>query len=175
MTKQTSLLPKMEVLIIIVFFIGFTIWVVDKCGDTKRTYNDQLKAEGHAIDEFIKKDEDTTVELSATDSLATTPATATEAVPTPLSLPGRDASVLYVTIDGLNLRDQPNLNGKVLTRLKLFEEVAFLGEVTDSTEQINLGKITADEPWVKVQGRGHVGWVYGAGVEYYKKKLEGAE
>ena len=29
----------------------------------------------------------------------------------------------------------------------------------------------ADEPWVKVQHkRGRIGWVYGAGVNYYKKK-----
>ena len=51
-----------------------------------------------------------------------------------------------------------------------------MNEVTDSTFQINLGKEVADEPWVKVRSKkGHVGWVYGAGVDYYKYKRPGVE
>lgn len=172
MAKETSLLPKMEVLIIIIFFIGFAIWVFDKCGDTKRTYSEQVNAKTDAVDDLLNR-EAAGVALPAADSL---PESSTVAPPAATVVrPPEGSTSLYVTMDGLNLRDQPNLKGKVLTRLKLYEEVVFLGEVTDSTEQINLGSITADEPWVKVQGRGHVGWVYGAGVEYYKKKLDGME
>ena len=55
-----------------------------------------------------------------------------------------------------------------------FEQVNFLGEVTDSTTEVNLGYEIANEPWVKVQHtRGKIGWVYGAGVNYYKKKRDG--
>ncbi len=58
--------------------------------------------------------------------------------------------------------------------LKLFEEVAFLNEVSDSTTQLNLGYEITDEPWVKVRHpKGQVGWVYGAGVNYYPKKRGG--
>ncbi len=171
MAKESSLLPKMEVLIIIIFFIGIVIWAFDKCGDTKRSYNEQANADTDSVEELLNRNV-TPVELPPADSLADLP-------PAPVARPsagsaGSEYTPLYVTIDGLNMRDQPNLNGKVLTSLKLYEEVAFMGEVTDSTEQINLGEITPDEPWIKVSGRGHVGWVYGAGVEYYKKKLEGA-
>lgn len=83
---------------------------------------------------------------------------------------------LFVTIDGLNLRDKPDLEGELLVKLPLYETVYFMNEVTDSTFQISLGKETADEPWVKVRSKkGHVGWVYGAGVDYYKYKRSGVE
>lgn len=175
MAQESSLLPKMEVLIIIIFFIGFAVWTFDKCGETKRTYQQQTSSETNAVDEIMNRNAGA-IDLSAADSLPTS-SNASPSVPRPQSSRATQQryTPLYVTIDGLNLRDQPNLTGKILTRLNLYEEVAFLNEVTDSTQQINLGKITPDEPWVKVNGRGHVGWVYGAGVEYYKTKLEGVE
>lgn len=173
MAKESSLLPKMEVLIIIVFFIGIVIWAFDKCGDTKRAYNEQVNADTGTVEELINRRVEG-VELPPEDSLSEIITTPSGTNPAAAARSGSQYAPLYVTIDGLNLRDKPNLSGKVLTSLKLYEEVAFMGEVTDSTEQINLGGITPDEPWIKIQGRGHVGWVYGAGVEYYKKKLEGA-
>ncbi|PHN07173.1 SH3 domain-containing protein [Flavilitoribacter nigricans] len=174
MAKESSLLPKMEVLIIIIFFIGIVIWAFDKCGDTKRSYSEQANSDTDVVEDLINRNVDA-VELPPEDSLGDLlPPAATPSPARPASPAGTGYAPLYVTIDGLNLRDEPKLSGKVLTSLKLFEEVAFMGEVTDSTEQINLGRITPDEPWIKVRGRGHVGWVYGAGVEYYKKKLEGA-
>lgn len=87
-----------------------------------------------------------------------------------------ELSKLYVTIDGLKLRTGPSLDSTVLYQCSLFEEVYFMNEVTDSTYQLSLGKEMADEPWVKVKNkRGKVGWVYGAGVNYYKKKREGVQ
>ncbi len=83
-------------------------------------------------------------------------------------------SRLYVTINDLNMRKTPELNGESITKLSLFEEVYFMNEVTDSTQKINLGYEVADEPWVKVKTKkGKEGWVYGAGVNYYKKKRSG--
>jgi hypothetical protein len=39
---------------------------------------------------------------------------------------------------------------------------------------VNLGTEKADEPYVKIKTkRGTVGWVYGAGVHYVKKKRSG--
>lgn len=83
---------------------------------------------------------------------------------------------LYVTIQGLALRGAPNLNGKIIDRLELYEEVNFLHEVTDSLYSIKLGNITPTEPWVRVKSqKGREGWVYGAGVDFYKRKLKGVE
>ena len=49
-----------------------------------------------------------------------------------------------------------------------------MNEVTDSTYEVNLGKEKANEPYVKIKTkRGTVGWVYGAGVHYVKKKHSG--
>lgn len=83
---------------------------------------------------------------------------------------------LFVTIQGLALRGGPGLNHKIIDRLKLYEEVNFLNEVTDSLYTIKLGNITPTEPWVKIRSqKGREGWVYGAGVDFYKRKLEGVE
>ncbi len=74
------------------------------------------------------------------------------------------------------MRRAPDLNDDVVDEFELFEEVFFLDEVTNFTQEINLGKEVANEPWVRIQSRqGRSGWVYGAGVNYYKKKHPGAE
>lgn len=83
---------------------------------------------------------------------------------------------LFVTIQGLALRSGFGLNHEIIDRLELYEEVNFLNEVTDSLYTIKLGNITPTEPWVKVRSqKGRDGWVYGAGVDFYKRKLEGVE
>jgi hypothetical protein len=81
---------------------------------------------------------------------------------------------LYSTIDGLNVRNGPTLKNGIIARLPLYTEVTFLGEVTDSLYEINLGDVTPKAPWVRVQLEdGKKGWVYGAGVSYYKYRLNG--
>jgi hypothetical protein len=83
-------------------------------------------------------------------------------------------SRLYVTIDKLKVRKTPGLKGESLGELKLFDEVYYMNEVTDSIYEVNLGREKAKEPYVKIKTkRGTVGWVYGAGVNYIKKKRSG--
>lgn len=83
-------------------------------------------------------------------------------------------SRLYVTIDKLKVRKTPGLKGESLGELKLFDEVYYMNEVTDSLYEVNLGREKAKEPYVKIKTkRGTVGWVYGAGVNYIKKKRSG--
>ena len=85
-------------------------------------------------------------------------------------------SRLYVVIEGLKMRRSPDLDAETIDALNLFEEVYFLDEVTDFTQEINLGKQVVNEPWVRIQTKqGRAGWVYGAGVNYYKKKHPGAD
>ena len=86
----------------------------------------------------------------------------------------QNQTILYSTINGLNVRVQPSLGAPIIARLELYEPVTYMNEVTDSLHTINLGEITPTEPWVKVRLKdGKLGWVYGAGVRYYKHKLEG--
>ncbi len=83
-------------------------------------------------------------------------------------------SKLFVTIDKLKVRKTPGLKGELLGELKLFDEVYYMDEVTDSSFTVNLGTEKATEPYVKIKTkRGTVGWVYGAGVHYVKKKRSG--
>jgi len=83
-------------------------------------------------------------------------------------------STLYVTIDGLKMRKEPNLKGAVVTKLELYEPVYFLNQKTEKIEEISLGYEKVKDHWVKVRTKsGKEGWVFGAGVHYYKMKRKG--
>ena len=81
-----------------------------------------------------------------------------------------DLQKLFVTLDGLKVRSKPGLEGTTLTRLKLHDEVLFMNEKTPYREELKLNAdILAYEPWIKIKtATGQEGWVYGAGVHYYK-------
>ncbi|MBK8043509.1 MAG: SH3 domain-containing protein [Haliscomenobacter sp.] len=164
-------LPRLEVLIIGGFFLIFTFWAVGKCSATRNTYRQKeekeklLAAEEDSIKTLLR-------EKRRQDSLAKAPI----ALRTETGGTSQAYSRLYVVIDGLKMRRTPSLNAEVVDEFRLFEEVYFLDEVTEFTQEINLGKEVANEPWVKIQSKeGRAGWVYGAGVNFYKKKHPGAE
>lgn len=177
--KKTSFLPKVEVLIILVFFASFMAWAISKCDATKKSFQDDpVEESGSNPDGTPTLD---SLNDSAANSNNTPPSeeipqlstnTPTSSQPTVSQQPRY--SKLYITIDGLKMRTGPSLDSTVILQMKLFEQVDFLNEFTDSTYQINLGYEMADEPWFKIQHRGRQGWVYGAGVNFYKKKREGA-
>ncbi len=175
MAKKASLLPRIEVLILAIFFFSFVVWMVPKCAATKAEYQEAEAVEA-AEDSLLTGDA-----ANESDSSATIAAPASTSIPTPVKrqrpIPGRpqieQVTPLYVTLENLNMRTEPRVGAKILDRLSLYDEVIFLNEVTDSTQEINLGKIVANEPWIKVRNKkGQEGWVYGAGVHYYKIKLE---
>ena len=162
--KKSSSVPKIEVLILLVFFASFFIWAASKCGRTTKQVQESEQQQA--------------ARLAMEDSLANAAAAAKKDSTTLLKkLPKvirEKYTPLYVTINNLNLRKQPNLESDVILQLPLYAEVAFLHEVTDSLEEVNLGYEVAKEPWIKVKTtKGHIGWVYGAGVNYYKTKREG--
>ncbi len=174
--KRQIILFRVQLVLILAFFVGFLIWANTRCDRMREQYRDKWE-ERQAVLETAKQD--SIAKARQADSLAKAlndaPPPAPEGPGTTVLSPRQRYTPLYATIDGLNLRAEPNLDGKILTRLKLYEEVEFLNEVTDSTTQVSLGKIETDAPWIKVRSRkGHVGWVYGAGVHYYKRKQEGA-
>ncbi|MEM6965582.1 MAG: SH3 domain-containing protein [Bacteroidota bacterium] len=174
--KKNKILPSMEVLIILVFFISFIAWAMKSCSETKAQFQEEELSE--EVTTTAELTDSSTLTLSDPITADTTTATTTNAsnpaTSNTTSISRTRYAPLYVTIKGLKMRTEPSLESDVILQLNLFEQVNFMGEVTDSTYQINLGYEIADEPWVKVQHRrGKVGWVYGAGVNYYKKKREG--
>lgn len=165
--KKGSILPSLELIIIAVFFVGFAFWAVNKCSDTQSKYVNRAERDrlrdledslGRKI-EAIKSD---------------TPKTSPIASPTVSTAPA--LSRLYVCLENLKVRKSPSTGAEILETLSLFEEVYFLNEVSDSTTTVNLGKQTVTEPWIKVQTRkGRAGWVFGAGVHYYRRKHPGSD
>jgi Bacterial SH3 domain len=100
---------------------------------------------------------------------AKTPAT-TAAKPTS----SEKTSILYVTIDGLKMRKKPLLNSPVVAKLELYEAVTFLNQKSEKQQEINLGEETVTDYWVKIRNSdGKEGWVFGAGVHYYKMRRDG--
>ncbi len=165
-TKKKGILPRIEILIIIVFFFSFVIWAISKCGAKQDSYE---QAEDLSTQEDSILDYSITPEPLPQNENAIQEASATKNQQS-------EFTKLFVTIDGLKLRTGPSLDSTVIYQFPLFEEVYFMNEVTDSTTQLSLGKEMADEPWVKVKNnRGKIGWVYGAGVHYHKKKREGVQ
>ncbi len=84
-------------------------------------------------------------------------------------------TLLYVLIDGLNVRSKPDLKAKSMGKLKLNDQVYFLNEVTPEAQTVRLiDKSEVTKPWFKIKTkRGTVGWVHGSGVDFYKRKPQG--
>lgn len=188
--NKTKLNPnRVAFAVLSLLMLVFLIWAVRKCGgdDSQYAMLAEQKARAHYLDS-LQRAEDSLAIVGAAQAEAEARAAAIARAATQ-PLPGdsvvmaiapqviqEEVTRLFVTFDGLNVRSGPGLNYGKIDRLKLFDEVIFLGETTDSSYQINLGEITPDEPWVKIKTASNKeGWVYGAGVSYYKKRLEGVE
>ena len=165
--KKGSILPSLELMIIGVFFVGFAFWAINKCSDTQSKYinREERKRLRNLEDSLGRK-----IEAAKSDTPKTSPA----ASPTVSAAPA--LSRLYVCLENLKVRKSPTTSAEILETLPLFEEVYFLNEVSDSTTTVNLGKQTVTEPWIKIQTRkGRAGWVFGAGVHYYRRKHPGSD
>ena len=174
MSKEPGLLPKVEILVIGVLFLAFLLWAVSKCNDTRRQY--QIEAEEEAA-ELARLDSMEEASLSVMEPLDTSikPLNKPQAT-SPSQAPTSVYPPLYVIVKGLNMRSGPGLQYKKVDRLELHDVLYFMGEVTDTTQKLDLGEIETDEPWVKVKNeKGETGWVYGACVDYYKRELKGVE
>lgn len=85
--------------------------------------------------------------------------------------PAEKTSTLYVTLDGLKVRKKPQLNSPVVATLELYEPVTFLNQKSEKPQEINLGDELVKDYWVKIRtNEGKEGWVFGAGVHYYKMR-----
>ncbi|MGK0363939.1 MAG: hypothetical protein ACI85O_000993 [Saprospiraceae bacterium] len=175
--KKKSWLPKFEVIIIAVFFFSFILWAASRCGGVKKTVIENIAIET-PVDSIAGKSKPTDIRTAYLDSLERIKLRDSSYVSrTDISRVNDSETYggrLYITINNLKIREFPGLKEEVVGQLPLFDEVIFMNEVTDSTYQINLGYEIADEPWVKIKTKkGTIGWVYGAGVNYYKQKRTG--
>lgn len=135
---------KPEIIVITIFVICFFVWAVAKIGL------------GEKISGWFADDEPPEQITTTADSLQNQL---------------DELRPIYVTIDELNMRTEPTLKSSVLKKLPLHERVYFTGMMSDSTMRINIGRIIADEPWVKViHEDGTEGWLYGAGVHFYRTR-----
>lgn len=208
-------LPKVESLIITVFFLCIALWAVSKCSSRRslltQTGRDRTGAEeedrpqrrdtvfvqqqpaAQPVQQPIAQQPAATApqtyavpqpssnggklpKLQNQPAAGTTPAPAAGAQP---AAPAATAaapkySTLFVTIDGLKMRKEPSLKGVLVAKLDLYEQVYFLNKKSEKQEEISLGYEKVTDYWVKVRTKeGKEGWVFGAGVHYYKMKRKG--
>ncbi len=162
--KPKSVVPRGEVLMILVLFMSFVLIAVSKCNIKKKEMNNVEKS----IPKIALKDTVTLIEADHIKNIDTSKVIISS--PSISSQP-IGYSKLFVTIDSLKLRKAPNLDSIVLQRLVLYDEVLFLDETTDFTQEITLNGILHNEPWIKIRTKkGTVGWSYGAGLSYYRIK-----
>ena len=208
-------LPRLESLIILVFFGCVALWGISKCSSKRTEIGSRLRnldENNDAEDRPRRRDtvfvpqnpapvqnatpvstQPITLAPVTTPSAApvqpgaqrpvvtrspsatpATPSSTTQPASQPAQPSGQKYSTLYVTIDGLKLRKEPSLKSGVVAKLELYEPVYFLNQKTEKTEEINLGYEKVTDHWVKVRTKaGKEGWVFGAGVHYYKMKRKG--
>lgn len=177
---------KIEYLIILSALFVILLWAISRCGSQREKMLLEKAENSEPMDTARVADlyGDLSAPPSRRDTGQVAGSTAQIPAPTAANVPASNGTGttnpsnltrLYIVMDGVNLRSAPQLQAPVVAKLPLFEEVYFLNEVTDSTQQLSIGKEIVDEPWVKVRTlRGREGWVYGAYVGYYKKKRKGA-
>jgi len=160
--KSKGLLPNIEFLIIAVFFISFIIIMIPKCESTQQAYEAETAIEN--------------VDSVETENFAIPPP---KVVTAPIAdnstnAIGIEKTRLYVTVEDLKLRQAPNVVGEIITKLSLFQEVFYENETTTKKKKIDWGDgLITNEPWVKISTKdGRIGWVYGAGVHFYKRPLQ---
>lgn len=186
-TKKMNNARLVPFIIMSLLTLIFLIWAMQQCSRDDGDY--AMIAEREARESYIdtmrraEQEQRIRAELSAEQEARDAAMLRARTTPLPgdsvVRIPVADVVVqrvtpLYSTINGLNVRTGPNIKNNKVARLGLYEEVIFTGEVTDSLYTIDLGDIEPTAPWVKIKTKdGKVGWVFGAGVSYYKYQLKG--
>ena len=186
-------IPRIETLIIAVFFLSVGLWGINQCSAerTQMTRKFEETAETDAPQTLPEPDKAAPEMEPALDAPPPEPAAEpvkprpkpgkrpeltnnirpTEPKAEPAKPQAAGAGVLYVTIEGLRMRSEPGLRGELVAKLRLYEPVIFLDEKTSWTQEINLGTEKVTDHWVKIKTEsGKEGWVFGAGVHFFKKK-----
>ncbi len=86
----------------------------------------------------------------------------------PPASPKPEVLLYAVSVDKLNLREEPNKNGKVAAQLAEGDLVEGSGEVSANKEEVTLRDIPYNEPYFKVKTTGaaqQTGWAYSAALK----------
>lgn len=185
--KKTNNARLVPFIIMSLLTLIFLIWAMQQCSRDDGDY--AMVAEREARETYIdtmrraEQEREIRAEINIEAEARAEALLRARTIPLPgdsvVRIPAADIIVervttLYSTINGLNVRTGPSIKNNKVARLGLYEEVLFAGEVTDSLYTIDLGEITPTAPWVKVKLKdGKEGWVFGAGVSYYKYELKG--
>ena len=179
---------------IFVFFGCVAVWAVSKCTDQRsrvapRGSDRETEDRPARRDTVFVKPQNTTPPAT-TPTLQQTPPPPTVSTPVNLKSPEKlsrpelgkpnsntsstgtsnTGASLFCNVAGLKVRKEPNVRSNAVATLKKHETVTFLNQKTDFTEEINLGDGKVTDHWVKIRTKGgQTGWVFGAGVHYYKK------
>jgi hypothetical protein len=106
-----------------------------------------------------------TMLVSACNNTPQAPAI-TDTIPVaPPPSPKPEVYLYAVSVDKLNLRDQPNKNGKVITQFAEGDFVEGTGEISANKEEVTLRDIPYNEPYFKVKSttpEQHEGWAFSA-------------
>ena len=157
--QEKDSIPNMELILIGAFFVSFLFWAVSKCTVT------QSKYEQEAALNAPKKIQDSIVHKEIKSAPLEKPVKRVAKTKTVI----KEVSILYAVVEGLKLRKGPTRDSSIIQQLTLNEPIYFLNKVSPFKEKINMGTYIADEPWIKIRTKkGQEGWVYGAGVNYYK-------
>ncbi len=186
-------LPKVEVLMIFIFFGCVAVWAVSRCNDQRSRTLARQSTLTDEEDRPVRRDTVYMTPKEAPTQSAPAPAQQQPETPkpaTPVNVkspekqprpelgappPGNNTTntggaLLYCNVESLNVRSEPNVRSKTVATLKKHEAVTFLNQKTDFTEELNLGDGKVTDYWVKIKTKsGKTGWVFGAGVHYYKK------
>lgn len=178
---------KTEALFILLLFFGAGLWMVSKCSARRSEISMRNRAE---FERAEREDASPAPRPQPAPlpkpPVAAPPAESAPTRPDPAPAPktlrpsiseqaarAEGLTRLYVTLENLNVRKTPAKNGALVTRLKLDEEVFFLNEKSSNKETVNLGKETVTDYWVKIRTQsGKEGWVFGAGVHYFKTRRD---
>jgi hypothetical protein len=190
-------LPKLDTIIILVFGLCIALWMMNRCSNRRATYVDRsVNDANEREDRPVRRD---TVRIptptpnpnpvptptpTPNPNPNPTPTPTPNPTPTPTPAPKtptlnppkpqENSTLLFVTIDGLKVRKEPGLKSETVAKLDLYEQVYFLNQKTDWTQEISLGTEKVTDRWVKIRTKaGKTGWVFGAGVNYYKEKRKG--
>lgn len=184
-----KMFSRFEILFIVVLFLGFFAWAFNKCSNSQITHP-VVETEENATEDtedaspaasnnpnsptYDLNDVEKLPPASTSTNITSTASSGNvEVVGKPngnnATATRKSYTPLYVTLQDLKVRRGPSRDSSIVTILSLNEEVMFMEKRTDFRERINIGTEFTNEPWVYVQTqKGHKGWVYGAGIHYFK-------
>lgn len=161
MAKQTTTkgLQNFESIVILIFVAIFLFYMTKRCSGP---------AQMQPLDE-IESVQDVTptnnAPISTTRNTTLAPARIDTIIKTQVI---QTPPTVYVSIDSLKMRSQPNLSGGLIMKLPKGSEVIYLNEKTSFTQKVSLNGVPYNEPWVRIQTKDNKkGWVYSGGLRFY--------